>query len=127
MYFFVTIVLYLFIKMTVYKESFGLIIEASVGQRRTWMIHRNVFFVFLIVLISCWVFAASRKAEKTNVGMAVVIAASRMAGKTNVRMAVVIADITSMCGFGSDGAVPSFLRARLSAAAGISINCYILK
>ena len=41
----------------------------------------------LILLISCWVVAASLMAEKTNVGMA-----------------VFIADITSMCGFGSDGA-----------------------
>ena len=38
-------------------------------------------------LISGWVVAASLVAEKANVGMA-----------------VVIADITSMCGFGSDGA-----------------------
>ena len=46
-----------------------------------------------------------------------------MAEKTNVEMAVCIADITSMCGFGSDGAlVPSFLRARLSAAAAISFS-----
>ena len=32
-----------------------------------------------------------------------VVAASLMAEKTNVGMAVFIADITSMCGFGSDG------------------------
>ena len=43
--------------------------------------------MFLIVLISGWVVAASLMAEKTNVGMA-----------------VFIADITSMCGFGTDGA-----------------------
>ena len=41
---------------------------------------------FLILLISGRVVAASLKAEKTNVGIA-----------------VFIADITSMCGFGSDG------------------------
>ena len=45
------------------------------------------FFSFFILLISGWVVAASLMAEKTNVGMA-----------------VFIADITSMCGFGSDGA-----------------------
>ena len=43
-------------------------------------------FLFLILLISCWVAAASFMAEKTNAWMA-----------------VYIADITSMCGFGSDG------------------------
>ena len=43
-------------------------------------------FLFLIVLTSCWVVAVSVVAENTNVGMA-----------------VFIADITSMCGFGSDG------------------------
>ena len=43
-------------------------------------------FLFLILLISPWVVAASFMAEKPNMGMA-----------------VVIADITSMCGFGSDG------------------------
>ena len=60
-------------------------IEASVGP---WMIHRNVFvFNFLILLLSGWVVAASFMAEKTN-----------------VRMAGLIADITSMCGFGSDWA-----------------------
>ena len=51
------------------------------------MIHPNVCFLFLILLISGWVVAASLKAEKTNVGIA-----------------VVVADIASMCGFGSDGA-----------------------
>ena len=52
------------------------------------MIHPNVFvFNFLILLISGWVVAGSLIAEKTNVGMA-----------------VFIAHITSMCGFGSDGA-----------------------
>ena len=52
------------------------------------MIHPNVFvFNFLILLISGWVVAASLMAEETNVGMA-----------------VFIADITSMCGFGLDGA-----------------------
>ena len=49
------------------------------------MIHPNFFLKF--VLVSCWVVAASFMAEKTNVGMA-----------------VFIADITSMCGFGLDGA-----------------------
>ena len=44
-----------------------------------------------------------------------VVAGSLMAEKTNVGMAVLIADITSMCGFGSDGAavllsVCSFVR-----------------
>ena len=52
------------------------------------MIHPNVFvFNFFILIISGLVVAASRMAEKTNVGMA-----------------VFIAGITSMCGFGSDGA-----------------------
>ena len=45
------------------------------------------FCLFLILLISCWGVEASLVAENTNVGMA-----------------VLIADITSMCGFGSDGA-----------------------
>ena len=44
-------------------------------------------FLFLILLISGWVVAASLMAEKTNVGMA-----------------FFIAEITSMCGFGSGGA-----------------------
>ena len=44
-------------------------------------------FLLFILLISGWVVAASLMAEKTNVGIA-----------------VVVADITSMCGFGSDGA-----------------------
>ena len=53
------------------------------------MIHPNVWvFNFLILVISGWIVAASLMAEKTNVGIA-----------------VFIADITSMCGFGSDGAV----------------------
>ena len=80
-------------------------------QGKFWPHHRGLrrseimfLFLFVILLISCWGFAASHMAEKTNVGMAVVIAASRMPEKTNVGMAVVIADITSMCGFGSDGA-----------------------
>ena len=42
---------------------------------------------YFILLISGWVVAASLMAEKTNVGMA-----------------VSIADITSMCGFMSNGA-----------------------
>ena len=46
-----------------------------------------LMFLFLILLISCWVVAASLMAEKTNAGVR-----------------VFIADITSMCGFGSDGA-----------------------
>ena len=46
-----------------------------------------LMFLFLILLISGWVVAASLMAEKIKVGMA-----------------VFIADITSMCGFGSDGA-----------------------
>ena len=63
-------------------------IEASVGQRWPWMIHPNVFvFCFKFLLISCWVAAASLMAENTNAWMA-----------------AFIADITSMCGFGSDGA-----------------------
>ena len=48
-------------------------------------------FLFLILLISGWVIVASHMAEKTNVGMA-----------------VFIAHITSMCGFGSDGAAALF-------------------
>ena len=56
------------------------------------MIHRNVlFFIYFILLISGWVVAASLMAEKTNVGMA-----------------FFIADITPMCGFGSDGAAALF-------------------
>ena len=52
------------------------------------MIHPNDFIWFIfILLMSDWVVAASLMAENTNVGMA-----------------VFIADITSMCGFGSDGA-----------------------
>ena len=47
----------------------------------------NLNFLFLILVIYCWFVAASFMAEKTDVGMA-----------------VFIADITSMCGFGSDGA-----------------------
>ena len=50
------------------------------------MIHPNVVG-FFFVFFSGWVVAASLMAEKTNAGMA-----------------VCIADITSMCGFGSDGA-----------------------
>ena len=50
-------------------------------------------FLFLILLSSCWVVAASRVAEHANAGVA-----------------VFVADTTSMCGFGSDGAT-----ARLSA------------
>ena len=51
------------------------------------MIHPNVFvFNFLILLISCWVVAASLMAEKTKMGMS-----------------VFIADITSICGFRSEG------------------------
>ena len=53
------------------------------------MLHPNVFvFNFLILLIFGWVVAASLMAENTN----------------DVGMAVFIADITSMCGFGLDGA-----------------------
>ena len=48
---------------------------------------RNLKEVFLILLISGWVVAASLKAEKTNVGMAGFGAGN-----------------TSVCGFGSDGA-----------------------
>ena len=51
-------------------------------------------FLFLFLLISCWVVAASLMAEKTN-----------------VCKGVFIADITSMCGFGSDAECPySFFR-----------------
>ena len=46
-----------------------------------------LFYIFKMLLISVWVVAASLMAEKTN-----------------VRMAVFMADITSMCGFGLDGA-----------------------
>ncbi len=49
------------------------------------MIHPNVFF--LILFISCSVVAASLMAEKTNVGVE-----------------VLVADNTYMCSFGSDGA-----------------------
>ena len=51
------------------------------------------WFLFLILLISGWVVAASPMAENTNVGMT-----------------VFIADITPMCGFESDGA-PALLSA----------------
>ena len=49
------------------------------------MIHPNV--CFLILLICCWVVAASIMAEKTNMGVAVFVASN-----------------TYVCGFGSDGA-----------------------
>ena len=45
-------------------------------------------FVFLFLLLSCWV---------------VIIPASLMAEKTNVGVVVFVADNASMCGFGSDG------------------------
>ena len=51
------------------------------------MIHPNVLVFNFLILISGWVVAASLMAEKTNIGMA-----------------VFIAHITSMCGFGLDGA-----------------------
>ena len=41
------------------------------------MIHRNV--CFLILLICCWVVAASLMAEKTNVGVAIVLAMHSLA------------------------------------------------
>ena len=44
-------------------------------------------FLLIILLISRWVVAASFTAKKPNVGVA-----------------IFVADITSMCGFGSDGA-----------------------
>ena len=44
-------------------------------------------FLFLILLISYWVVAASLVAEQTNAGVA-----------------IFVADNTSMCGLGSDGA-----------------------
>ena len=44
-------------------------------------------FLFFILLISCWVVAASLMAEKTNVGVA-----------------IFVADTTSLCGLRSDGA-----------------------
>ena len=44
-------------------------------------------FSFLIILISCWVVAASLMTEKTNAGVA-----------------VFVADTTSVCGLKSDGA-----------------------
>ena len=64
------------------------------------MIHPNVF----VFLISGWVVAASLMAEKTNVGMAVFIATSHLC-MVSGRMEL----------------LPSFLRARLSAAAAISL------
>ena len=63
------------------------------------MIHPNV--CFLILLICCWVVTASLMAEKTNVGVAVFVA-------DNTYMCVVV---------GRMELLPSFLRARLSAAA----------
>ena len=45
-----------------------------------------ILFLFLILLISCWAVAASLVAEETN-----------------AEVAVFVADITSMCGVGSDG------------------------
>ena len=50
-----------------------------------------------------------------------------MAEKTNVGMAVFIADVTSMCGSGRMELLPSFLRARLSAAAVISLSSPVLR
>ena len=61
------------------------IIEASVGQRLPWIIHTNGFFNFINFFLG-------------------IAAASLMAEKINVGMAVVMADITYMCGFGSDEA-----------------------
>ena len=37
------------------------------------MIHPNVYVFFLILLIYCWVIAASLMVEKTNVGVAVLL------------------------------------------------------
>ena len=51
------------------------------------MMHPSVFVFVLILLICCWVVAASLMAEKTNVGVA-----------------VFVADNTYVCGCGSDGA-----------------------
>ena len=69
-------------------------------------------FVVLILLMCCWVVAASLMAEKTNVGVAVFVAGN-----------------TYVCGFGSDGAAAThpFLRARLSAAAVISLSSPVLR
>ena len=51
------------------------------------MIHPSVFVFVLLLLISCWVVAASLMSEKTHVGVAVFVAGN-----------------TYVCGFGSDGA-----------------------
>ena len=67
------------------NDNLHYFLEASVGQRWQWMVHPNVFVLFIIVLISCWIVAASLMAEKTNVGVA-----------------VFVANNTSMRGFGSD-------------------------
>ena len=52
---------------------------------------------------------------------------SFMVEKPNVGVAVFVADNTSMRGVGSDGAAPSFLRARLFAAAVMSLSSPVLR
>ena len=77
------------------------------------MIHPNVVVVFYVMLISCWVVAASLMAEKTNLGMA-----------------VFIADITSrpLCVVSCRRELlPSFLRAGLSASAAINLSSPVLR
>ena len=66
--------------------------------------------LFLLLLISCWVVAASLVAEQTNAGVA-----------------VFVADAASMCGFCRMELLPSVLRARLSAAEVLSLASPVLR
>ena len=84
-------------------------LEASVGQTLPWTIHPNV--CFLILLICCWVVAASLMAEKTNVCLAVFVAGNTYMCVVSGRMELLL----------------SFLRARLSAAAVISLSSPVLR
>ena len=75
---------------SVFLLSFGIchLLEGWSRPRTLWsdvLVYPNGFL--LIVLISCWFVAASLVAEQTNAGVS-----------------VFVADITSMYGFGSDGA-----------------------
>ena len=69
----------------------------------------NITVVFNLILISCWVVAASLMAEKTNVGVA-----------------VFVADNTCVV-TGRMERLSSFLHARLSASAVISFSSHVLR
>ena len=75
------------------------------------MIHPNVFvFNFVILLISCWVVAASLMAEKTKLEWQSLLQTSHLC---------VVSGWMDL--------LPSFLRARLSAAAAISLYSPVLR